>query len=145
VVVFRASQGIYHCNIKSRPPVIMEKSAPLPPAYEELYPASEPSSLSLNSYQFSRPTLEKQHENDEILDQALAFTHRPPALGITIQRLQKPIAIPQVHPDIGMPFARAYSEALSSHDITREEFTEFLDNLNVSSRLFRIPLLLSVS
>ena len=48
------------------------------------------------------------------------------------KKLDKPIAIPQAHNDIGMPFARAYSDTLAQHGISEASFLQFIDDLNVS-------------
>lgn len=46
-------------------------------------------------------------------------------------KLQRPVAIPQVHYKGGMPFTRAYSDALADCGITKEVLIQFIDQLNV--------------
>lgn len=47
--------------------------------------------------------------------------------------LEKPIAIPQTRYGIGKPYVRAYSDELVRFDISKQQFMEFVDELNVSA------------
>ncbi|KAK4945639.1 hypothetical protein LTR10_015258 [Elasticomyces elasticus] len=69
----------------------------------------------------------------EMVDQAMGFMHnaQPLASGTSFAPLQKPVAVPQVSPALGAPFARAYAEVLQSYDINPVVWTEFVDNFNV--------------
>lgn len=72
-------------------------------------------------------------QDDAVIEKALDFARHsgappPPAYAI---RLQKPVAVPQVSPTTGAPFARCYSPALASYNIRSVEFVEFIDNLNI--------------
>ncbi|KAH8807964.1 hypothetical protein F5884DRAFT_790593 [Xylogone sp. PMI_703] len=45
--------------------------------------------------------------------------------------LPQPVAIPQIGPGMGVPFARAYSPYLEALGISISEFMDFIDHLNV--------------
>lgn len=47
--------------------------------------------------------------------------------------LRRPIAIPQIGPGMGVPFARVYSSYLESIGISVSEFMDFIDDLNVAA------------
>lgn len=73
--------------------------------------------------------------DEEMLDEALKFARRQPAIhrfpnGL-LPKLQKPVVVPQVRNGIGVPFARTFSEALTAFDVTEAEWLAFIDNLNV--------------
>ncbi|KAF2162453.1 hypothetical protein M409DRAFT_37413 [Zasmidium cellare ATCC 36951] len=71
--------------------------------------------------------------SDEFLERALNFTQQPAPQQINPQRLRQPVAIPQVIPGLGQPYARAYSHELKEHGVSMEDFVKFIDNLNVVS------------
>ncbi|KAI1408536.1 hypothetical protein F5Y13DRAFT_172178 [Hypoxylon sp. FL1857] len=48
--------------------------------------------------------------------------------------LPKPVLIPRVNPGPQIPFTRAWAPELTGHEITREDFTAFVDNLNIIIR-----------
>ncbi|KAH8162324.1 hypothetical protein CIB48_g5908 [Xylaria polymorpha] len=45
--------------------------------------------------------------------------------------LPKPVLIPRLYPGDGVPFARAWAAELADHDIAKEDFVAFIDNLNI--------------
>ena len=69
----------------------------------------------------------------EMVDHAMDFIHKaqPVAAHGAFPKLTKPVAIPQVSPTLGAPFARAYAEVLQTHNIGIVEFVEFIDNFNI--------------
>ncbi|KAJ9612963.1 hypothetical protein H2200_002904 [Cladophialophora chaetospira] len=73
--------------------------------------------------------------DEEMLAEALSFAKRKArtlrSADGTFLRLEKPVVIPQVRNGVGVPFSRAFSEALTPYDITEAEWLAFLDNLNV--------------
>jgi hypothetical protein len=70
--------------------------------------------------------------DDEVLTEALKFAQRRPVFpGGFIPRLEKPVVVPQVRNGVGMPFVRAFSEALEPFDINQVEWLAFVDSLNV--------------
>jgi hypothetical protein len=73
--------------------------------------------------------------DEEMLAEALRFAKRQPKTlkfseGLA-PKLEKPVVVPQVRDGVGVPFARAYCEALASYDVADEEWLAFIDNLNV--------------
>lgn len=81
---------------------------------------------------YQAPSSTSDIQDDEILEQALDFASHPvPEQVAKSQPLDKPVAVPQVSPTLGMPFARGYSDVLKSHGITEQEFVDFIDHLNV--------------
>lgn len=73
--------------------------------------------------------------DDEMLNEALKFARRQPTIRRSsnglLPKLQKPVVVPQIRNGVGVPFARAFSEALKAYDVTEEEWLAFIDNLNV--------------
>ncbi|TGO34981.1 hypothetical protein BHYA_0174g00040 [Botrytis hyacinthi] len=69
--------------------------------------------------------------DNEILSQTQESTHRSPPPDYSHPKLPRPIAVPQIVPGIGKPFARMYAPALSDYNLTSQDFVEFIDNLNV--------------
>ena len=69
----------------------------------------------------------------ELVGHAMNFVHkaRPVAAYGATPKLTKLVAIPQVSPTLGAPFARAYAEVLQSYNIGMAEFVEFIDNFNI--------------
>ncbi|KAF7946607.1 hypothetical protein EAE96_009602 [Botrytis aclada] len=74
------------------------------------------------------------HSDNDILSQGQEFTHHSPPPDYSHPKLPRPIAVPQIVPGIGKPFARIYAPALSDYNINSQEFVEFIDNLNVVAR-----------
>lgn len=137
------------------------RTVPPPPSYSEIYPSSSgstsyhsPNDAALKAPQSSQLSIEKSrslssastdgesdlyqppsstsNSDDEILEQALNFASHPvPEQVRDLRQLDKPVAVPQVSPTLGMPFARGYSDVLRSHGITEQEFVDFIDHLNV--------------
>ena len=134
---------------------------PPPPSYSEIYPSSSgsisylsPNDAALNAPESSQLSIQKSRSfsnastdgesdlyqppsstsngDDELLKQALDFASHPvPEQVGDLRQLDKPVAVPQISPTLGMPFARGYSEVLRSHGITEQEFVDFIDHLNV--------------
>ncbi|KAF7918959.1 hypothetical protein BELL_0262g00010 [Botrytis elliptica] len=69
--------------------------------------------------------------DNEILSQAQEFIHHSPPPDYSHPKLPRPIAVPQIVPGIGKPFARMYAPALSDYNLNSQDFVEFIDNLNV--------------
>ena len=69
----------------------------------------------------------------QVFHQALAFTNGTPPQSIAVSALTPPVAIPQVIPGRGQPFARAWAPSLASHRITKTDFLAFIDGLNIVS------------
>lgn len=70
---------------------------------------------------------------DDILYEALEFTQQCQPPHISNGSLRLPVAVPQVIPGLGQPFARCYSDKLQEHGISAGDFVKFIDNLNVVS------------
>ena len=72
-------------------------------------------------------------EDVEMVDTALAFARNAPAPPphATSHRLQKPVALPQISPALGAPFARTYAPVLETYNISPVQFVAFIDNFNV--------------
>lgn len=70
---------------------------------------------------------------NEFLNEALDFTHQSTPPLISSRKLRLPIAVPQVVPGLGQPFARCYGNELQEVGVSMEEFVKFIDNLNVVS------------
>ncbi|TEY36304.1 hypothetical protein BOTCAL_0560g00040 [Botryotinia calthae] len=66
-----------------------------------------------------------------ILSQAQDFAYHSPPPDYSHPKLPRPIAVPQIVPGIGKPFARIYAPVLSDYNINSQNFVEFIDNLNV--------------
>ncbi|KJZ79735.1 hypothetical protein HIM_01204 [Hirsutella minnesotensis 3608] len=45
-------------------------------------------------------------------------------------KLEKPVAVPQTSRGVGKPFARCYSESLAPFGVSKEQFVQFIDDLN---------------
>ena len=69
----------------------------------------------------------------EMVEHAMGFMHhaQPLSSRTSFAPLQKPVAVPQVSPAMGAPFARAYADILQSYDINPVAWMEFVDNFNV--------------
>ncbi|KAI0138076.1 hypothetical protein F4776DRAFT_654460 [Hypoxylon sp. NC0597] len=65
----------------------------------------------------------------------LATSRFPPIPPDTVLLpLPKPVSIPRISPGPQIPFARAWAPELADHEITRENFITFIDNLNIIIR-----------
>lgn len=92
---------------------------------------SEGSSLSDNSIE------EEEWETVEdrnIVSQALVFCDgdSPPLPGTT-PRLKHPVVIPQITRSMDMLFMRAHAPELEAKNISRDQFVNFLDGLNMAA------------
>ena len=113
-----------------------------PPSYTDLFPeqanfiAERPSNGSKRTehcHHTAAAQMQRSQSDEEVLDQALEFTRRDLGQNAQGGMLVRPIAIPQVGSGFGMPFARGYSNALSDHGISMDEFLEFIDNYTIVS------------
>lgn len=131
-------------------PQFQQQSYDPPPPYGEVFPDQnstrnlQPPSDSKQSRgadvyrspadsSLSRERSPSSASDDEILQQALEFTHHAPPAYRSQQALRRPIVVPQINSGTGMPFTRAYAPILAEHGVSMEEFVEFVDNLNVVS------------
>ncbi|ESZ97137.1 hypothetical protein SBOR_2495 [Sclerotinia borealis F-4128] len=87
--------------------------------------------IQSTQYQHQDPFFDTPPTDNDILSQALEFTHHVPPPNYTSPQLPRPIAVPQTVAGLGQPFARVYAPALSYHNINAWDFVEFIDNLNV--------------
>ena len=85
------------------------------------------------THSYSGGTRGEADEDSVMINEALDFARHadaPPPPAYT-PRLEKPVAVPQISPKMGSPFARVYSPILTSYNIRPLEFVEFLDNFNI--------------
>ncbi|CAK4033741.1 Hypothetical predicted protein [Lecanosticta acicola] len=120
----------HHDSHLAAPPSLSPQPPAGDPRYHSLSPSQSEDALSNTSSPAAN--------DDEILQQALQFTRHPVSdYAKTARRLEKPIAIPQVSKGVGMPFGRAYSDALSDYGISTQEFVELIESQHL--RLHRTP------
>lgn len=91
-----------------------------------------PTSQYIEPPQSSIPSFSDNAEDDNFAE-LLDFTHKPASPYAACAKLSHPVAIPQLLPGAGKPFARAFPPALAAHGIDVSEFLAFLDSLNIVS------------
>lgn len=140
----RYEEGLYEVSTAPQP---LDDQ---PPSYDDIFAGSSapreysdsknlPLRPAVQSYQSSGVSQDRStsygssDSDDEVLQQALEFTHHAPPQQISSRGLRRPVAIPQVLSGIGQPFARGYSQDLHEPGITMQDFVEFIDNFNVVS------------
>ncbi|KAI0838311.1 hypothetical protein F5Y06DRAFT_287395 [Hypoxylon sp. FL0890] len=100
-----------------------------PPSYRTI--TTEDQLLRLEAT--TTPSQELEPTETHILD--LATSCFPPiSPDAVLPPLPKPVLIPRVSPGAQIPFTRAWAPELADHEITREDFVAFIDNLNIVIR-----------
>ncbi|KAK3625502.1 hypothetical protein LTR56_020402 [Elasticomyces elasticus] len=111
-----------------------------PPPYEDV---AESSSTARSRH--VEDTGQRHHtpspasSDEELLEQALEFTHHQVHSPLNESKLPCLVAIPHLPgagrllSPVGLPFTRAYAPLLGHHNISEQDFLEFIDNLNIVS------------
>ncbi|PCG95919.1 Hypothetical protein PENO1_071060 [Penicillium occitanis (nom. inval.)] len=103
-----------------------------PPAYDALYSPDE------DGLEQAEPvTSEQVHDAEAFVDEeTLGWIPSPKNNRQQTRRLEKPVVIPRIgvtsRLKAPLPFLRAYSPILATHDIHEKDFLAFIDNLCVA-------------